>query len=203
MARGGLKDFTSKWGFDEGELCERRDYRARDKLVELLNANPVFMELRVTAVPYNRPGMHNSVMILVYSTDAVAGKSTSEILRADTPGAMWPVEVEDELDYEELIHIAYDWVDQHPEPPRDDVRPYRIECPKGCVGSGTVFMTTQTTLEEIVVDVHGNFLETRNYLEVLDPNGPVSQYWCECGAEAQVVLVDDPAPKEAETDGSH
>jgi hypothetical protein len=69
MARGMWEDFTYKSGFADGEQVDSRDFEARDMLVSILNVHPIASEhYRYEA--YNRPGLHNSCMILVYRKDS-------------------------------------------------------------------------------------------------------------------------------------
>jgi hypothetical protein len=62
MARGNLDDFTNKFGFNDGESVENRDFTARDQLVKLLNAHLTDYVL----APYDRPGCHNACLIICY-----------------------------------------------------------------------------------------------------------------------------------------
>ena len=63
MARGTWEDFTSKYGFDDGETVEDRDFRARKRLVAMLNKLPGMKGLR--ALEYDRPGVHNPCLIVL------------------------------------------------------------------------------------------------------------------------------------------
>ena len=65
MARGTFDDFTSKWGFNDGEMTEERDYKARDKLCELLNAREDVREKGIRVIPFDRPGVHNGCLLIV------------------------------------------------------------------------------------------------------------------------------------------
>jgi len=79
MARGSIYDFTNKYGFSGGESLEGRDFRARDKLVELFNENQGFKDNQYRAVPFDRPGMHNACLILFVGPEA-EGKSDEEVI---------------------------------------------------------------------------------------------------------------------------
>lgn len=61
MAIGTWDDFTSKFGFGDGATAEQRDFWARDALVDMLNKRWPAMR----AEGYDRPGVHNPVLILV------------------------------------------------------------------------------------------------------------------------------------------
>lgn len=76
MATGTWDDFTSKYGFCDGETVEERDFQARKRLVRLLNALPAFKELR--AIEYDRPGMHNPCLIIILPNRN--GESDTELL---------------------------------------------------------------------------------------------------------------------------
>jgi hypothetical protein len=78
MARGTWDDFTTKYGFGDGAQTEGRDYRARDTIIETLNDLPAFKQGNIRAVGYDRPGMHNSCLILLL--DAGNGSLTDEEL---------------------------------------------------------------------------------------------------------------------------
>jgi hypothetical protein len=65
MARGKWEDFSDKYGFDDGEVTEDRDYAARDYLIRMLNASESFKGEGIRAVAFDRPGMHNSCMIVL------------------------------------------------------------------------------------------------------------------------------------------
>ena len=61
MARGSWEDFTSKWGFGDGDASEGRDFEARDIFARMLNK---ILAEDIRAVPYDRPGVHNSCLII-------------------------------------------------------------------------------------------------------------------------------------------
>ena len=63
MAIGSWDDFTSKYGFSDGETVENRDFRARKHLVRMLNKLPAMKGLR--AIEYDRPGVHNPCLVIV------------------------------------------------------------------------------------------------------------------------------------------
>jgi hypothetical protein len=63
VAIGTWEDFTEKYGFGDGETVEGRDFRARKRLVAMLNKLPAMKGLR--AVEYDRPGLHNPCLIVV------------------------------------------------------------------------------------------------------------------------------------------
>lgn len=60
---GTWTDFSSKHGFDDGDKVTDLDVQARNRIVAVLN-----VELKghgVTAVGYDRPGLHNYCLILI------------------------------------------------------------------------------------------------------------------------------------------
>ena len=74
MAVGSWEDFTSKFGFNDGESVEDRDFRARRCLVKLLNALPEFEVIR--AIEYDRGGAHNPCMIILLPNPNGKGDKT-------------------------------------------------------------------------------------------------------------------------------
>lgn len=107
MARGTWDDFTSKWGFGDGDALEGRDFRTRDILVRLLNKRPEIKAARIRAIPYDRPGLHNACMIIL--AQDVHGKTDHALLEE-----MWSEDKPDvdlpslNVPLEELIAAAYD-----------------------------------------------------------------------------------------------
>lgn len=71
-------DFTSKYGFGDGDQLESRDYAARKILVTMLNAQPEMLSAGIRALEYDRPGLHNRCMILLWKN--TEGKSDAELL---------------------------------------------------------------------------------------------------------------------------
>jgi hypothetical protein len=63
MTHGRWRDFTNKYGFEDGEALNDGDYQARDKIVQILNET--LKNRGITAVVYDRPGLHNSCLILL------------------------------------------------------------------------------------------------------------------------------------------
>jgi len=80
MARGSWDDFTSKWGFGDGACSEDRDFRARDKIVSKLNADPGFQREKVTAVAWDSTGSHNACFVLLFPNPD--GLSAEELVAA-------------------------------------------------------------------------------------------------------------------------
>ena len=105
--RGNWEDFAEKFGFNDGDGTEGRDYRARDILVGLLNEQPEMKTAKVRAVAYDRPGVHNGCMILI--AEGIEGESDEEFLRSvqlgTAPETLLP---EMEADLDDLIGEAYD-----------------------------------------------------------------------------------------------
>ena len=110
MARGSWNDdFSSKWGFNDGASSEHRDFLARDRIVEKLNALPEFHAAKVTAVAYDRPGCHNSCMVLLFpNPDGLSPEALIEA-RGDLCGLPEGVDREK---IDEITHEAYDEVDE-------------------------------------------------------------------------------------------
>jgi len=77
MAVGSWEDFTSKYGFNDGDSVEERDFKARQHLVKLLNALPEFKDIR--AIEYDRGGAHNSCMLILLPNPQ--GKSEKKLLK--------------------------------------------------------------------------------------------------------------------------
>lgn len=65
MALGSWEDLTSKWGFNEGASAESRDYEARSLIVAELNEMTGVKAAKIRMVEYDRPGLHNSCLILI------------------------------------------------------------------------------------------------------------------------------------------
>lgn len=109
MSRGTFEDFTDKYGFEDGESIEPRDYQARDAICRGLNK----LLKKHVVVPFDRSGMHNSCMILIferregwkdakYLTGKVEPKQHAD-LSADLP---------DEFEIADLIDECYDEIDE-------------------------------------------------------------------------------------------
>jgi len=119
MARGAWDDFTSKWGFSEGLLVEEADYQVRDLICQKLNEHPAIRAGNSRAVPWNRPGVHNSCMILHFPNPD--GKTDEALVKAWQNGQLEECSLPDLSDpdfpddgLEELIGEAYDEVQDAP-----------------------------------------------------------------------------------------
>jgi hypothetical protein len=66
MAIGTWEDFTTKYGFQDGETHEDVDFQARNRLVKDLNKHKLVKAAKITVVPFDRPGIHNGCMLLVF-----------------------------------------------------------------------------------------------------------------------------------------
>lgn len=108
MAHGTWEDFTSKWGFSDGNGVDNIDFEARKLLVKALNANPDMVKAKVRALEFDRPGWHNPC--LVVHVEAKEGKSDEQLLadwEADAlPEAPLPEAVDEVV--EDLICEAYE-----------------------------------------------------------------------------------------------
>ena len=91
MAMGDWEDFTSKYGFGDGNRLECCDEVARDVLVRLLNEHPEMVAAGIRTEAFDRPGVHNSCLILLYR---------GQELVADLPEAV-------DSDIDVLIQQAY------------------------------------------------------------------------------------------------
>jgi hypothetical protein len=78
MARGTWEDFTNKYGFGDGEQVEERDFLARKHLLNLLNDTALFKSRGVRAIGYDRPGMHNSCLVILLPNPD--GKNDADLL---------------------------------------------------------------------------------------------------------------------------
>jgi hypothetical protein len=78
MATGLWEDFTSKYGFSDGAALKPGDFEARSRLVDTLNDHPTMKSAGLRALEYDRPGLHNSCLVVVVSA---RGKEGSELLR--------------------------------------------------------------------------------------------------------------------------
>jgi len=112
MARGLWEDFRSKWGFNDGAMTDARDYEARDKLCEMLNAREEMKAAGVRAIPFDRPGVHNGCMIIVLPDTLVSRtkswRRSGATIRSEEAGL--PDDLE--MDVDELICEAYAAVDE-------------------------------------------------------------------------------------------
>ncbi len=95
MAFGSWQDFTSKWGFNEGASAESRDYEARASTVAELNEMPGVKAAKIRMVEYDRPGLHNSCLILTLpnptdgsDAELLAAWKTHELEEVELPAAV-------------------------------------------------------------------------------------------------------------------
>lgn len=88
---GSWDDFTSKYGFGDGEQLEDIDFAARTLIVERLNQLPEFHNQGIRAVAYDRPGLHNACLIVLLP--ALDGKSDDELLELWQNGTLTEVEL--------------------------------------------------------------------------------------------------------------
>lgn len=99
MAFGTWDDFVSKYGFSDGEVVERRDFRARDQLCQLLNALPALGEHQLLAVPWDRSDGHNPCMILIFENPD--RRSPDELKQAMVNGQLTTTTIPDAVLYPE------------------------------------------------------------------------------------------------------
>jgi hypothetical protein len=91
MAHGSWEDFTSKWGFNEGASTEDHDYEARALIVAELNEMTGVKAAKIRTVEFDRPGFHNSCMILILPNPE--DRSDAELLLAWKTGELKQVEL--------------------------------------------------------------------------------------------------------------
>jgi len=113
MARGTFDDFTDKFGFSDGAATEPRDFQARDAICRGLNK----LLKTTVAVSFDRPGMHNSCMIVFFNRRD--GWTEDQYIHpdnwAEVPEAtrkLWEGELPDDFDMDELISECYDEIDE-------------------------------------------------------------------------------------------
>lgn len=98
--QGTWEDFTSKYGFGDGEQWNEWDCEARKELVRLLNRTKVLKEKGLRAFEFDRPGIHNALLIIFLEkgrTLADWQKGKCSILEKDPEG----------IDYDKLVDDAY------------------------------------------------------------------------------------------------
>lgn len=114
MAQGTWEDFTNKYGFSDGAGLEGRDYRARDILIKLLNEQPEVKSAGIRAIAYDRPGMHNSCLILLWQD--TPGKSDEDLVKEYFSDSQPEPELPSlAADLNELISQAYEEADESPD----------------------------------------------------------------------------------------
>ena len=111
MARGSWDDFTGKYGFNDGEATEGRDYRVRTEICKRLNELPEMQQMKIRAVEFDRPGMHNGCLIVILANPD--GLSDADLLDKWLTSNMVESELPDGVGekIEEIISDAYDAVD--------------------------------------------------------------------------------------------
>jgi hypothetical protein len=101
-----LDDFTSKYGFRDGSASEPRDEIARELFVSRFNCK----SKTIRAVTWDRPGMHNGVMIVFF--ERKRGWKPVQYIRAwhkqeiepMNPQAVW---LPDGSDPQDLLNEVY------------------------------------------------------------------------------------------------
>lgn len=110
MATGTWEDFTDKYGFEDGATTDQIDFLARSHIVEALNTHPDMLAAKVTAVEWDRPGMHNGCFILLFKNpDSL---QAAELLKRwlDAPGHTGndlEAPLPDNIEISEIISEAY------------------------------------------------------------------------------------------------
>ncbi len=119
MARGTWwDDFTSKYGFSDGASLEYRDFQARKILVRNINRSRNFKMSELRAVEYDRPGVHNSCLVVVLPNHA--GLPDRQLLEMWHKNALKEVSLPEDMDFdiEEYVTDAYDKIEQDRTPTR-------------------------------------------------------------------------------------
>ena len=106
MSRGTWDDFTDKFGFNDGESLEDRDFKARDLLVKLINKQ---MPPTARAIPFDRAGCHNACLVLLVEVPAGTTQKKAEKL-FDTSNLV-EASLPEGLEIEDLVREAYDKID--------------------------------------------------------------------------------------------
>lgn len=88
-------DMIEKYGFGDGDSEPPGMRKYRSVYVRVLNALLEKLGSAYRAVAYNRPGMHNSCMILFCGKKAIAGKAKCQIEEGD-------LEIKKALSFEEV-----------------------------------------------------------------------------------------------------
>ena len=107
------EDFTDKAGFSDGGSVGEIDFRARRRLVQLINEHPASKAAKITAVEFDRPGMHNVCLICILPNPK--GLKPKTLLSRWDAGELQEAELPDEINEEsgvihDLIAQAYDEV---------------------------------------------------------------------------------------------
>jgi len=101
MAIGTWEDFREKSGFSDGVgVCEI-DIRARKRIIEMINQHPSVQSEKITAVAFDRGGLHNSCLIAILPNPE--GKTEDELLNGDLEEVFLP----EEVDTNEIVGEAY------------------------------------------------------------------------------------------------
>jgi hypothetical protein len=103
MAMGTWEDFTSKYGFSDGATVERRDFRARLTLLEMLNDHHAMKAAGVHALAYDRPGLHNPCLIVVVRGPA---KTVKDLLKLWQAGKIREARLPDEVEREIVAFVT-------------------------------------------------------------------------------------------------
>jgi hypothetical protein len=105
--RGSWDDFTSKFGFQDGEALEQRDINAWNCLAKILSAHPSMLKAGLVAFPWWRGGCHNPCLVIVIKGKP-AEKQSALKKRWEASGGdeeSLPADVQEEI--EDLIDRAY------------------------------------------------------------------------------------------------
>src|SRR6266481_5022822 len=106
--QGNWHDFTSKYGFGDGQGVTSDDFEARSRLVKLLNEHPGMISSGLRSLEFNRSGFHNPCLVIVLQRDGMT--TDDELYRLWSSCAITdqplPEPVAAEID--ELVAAAYE-----------------------------------------------------------------------------------------------
>jgi hypothetical protein len=107
MAHGTWEDFTSKWGFSDGNCVDGIDFDARKLLVKAMNAHPAMVKAKMRVLELDPPTCHNSCVVIRVKAD---DKSDEQLLEAYESGKLEETSLPDAVEevVEELICEAYE-----------------------------------------------------------------------------------------------
>jgi len=106
MARATWDDFATKHGFSDGSTSEERDFQARTKIVQKLNKTNAFKSAKVRAIEYDRPGVHNSCLIVLLLN--LQNKSDDELSADWLDNKTEAVSLPSGVNVEDVIREVYD-----------------------------------------------------------------------------------------------
>jgi hypothetical protein len=103
MRYGTWSDFTSKYGFGDGDLVKKRDVKARNRIVAMLNE--ALNGRGITAVAYDRSGLHDYCLVLILPNRNAA--PPQKLLERSLSGHLQEVQLPPDIEIETIIKKAY------------------------------------------------------------------------------------------------